>query len=69
MSLKIKPKKKIDFNPLEGQFDITTDNNFSYESVPINKKLTIPENHQMILHGEIVIEGDLILEGTLILEE
>ena len=69
MSDRVKPKKKIDFNPIEGQFDVTTDNNFSYESIPINKRLEIPKNMQMALFGEFIVEGELVLEGSLILEE
>lgn len=68
MALPVKPKKKIVFNPIEGQFDLITDNNFSYESVPAPKILTIPANHQMILHEEFDLEGELRLEGTLIVE-
>lgn len=69
MSEQVKPKKKIDFNPIEGQFDLTTDNNFSYESVPDNKKLQIPSNNQMILHGEFDLDGELQVEGSFIIED
>lgn len=68
MALPVKPKKKIAFNPIEGQFDLVTDNNFSYESVPNEKVLIIRENHQMILHEDFDLEGELRLEGTLIVE-
>ena len=66
MSKPVKPKQKISFNPLEGQFDLITENNFSYESVPTNKKLKIPDNHQMLVNQEFVVEGELILDGTLV---
>ena len=69
MSKPVKPKKRVGFNPLEGQFDIVTDNNFSYESVPENKKLLIPENHQMVKHEEFDLDGELQLDGSLILED
>lgn len=69
MALPVKPKKKIAFNPIEGQFDLVTDNNFSYESIPNEKVLTIRENHQMVMHEEFDLEGELRLEGTLIVEE
>ena len=69
MSLPVKPKKRLAFNPLTGEFDIVTDNNFSYESVPDNKKLLIPQNHQMILREEFECEGELTIDGSLILEE
>lgn len=69
MAKPIKPKQKVTFNPIEGQFDLITGNNFSYESVPDNKKLQIPDNHQMILHGEFVLEGELQVEGSFIIEE
>ncbi len=69
MALPVKPKQKIIINPLEGDFDIITDNNFSYESVPDNKKLTIPANMQMVVHNDFDIEGELVLDGTLIVED
>lgn len=67
MAKPVKPKQKISFNPLEGQFDLITENNFSYESVPLSKKLKIPDNHQMLVHQEFVVEGELVLEGTIVL--
>lgn len=71
MAVPVKPKKKIAFNPIEGQFDLVTDNNFSYESIPSPKKLTIPKNHQMTVHEEFEIEdgAELRAEGSLIVEE
>ena len=69
MSKPVKPKKKIAFNPLTGEFDLVTDNNFSYESVPSPKVLTIPENHQMVIHEEFDLEGELRLDGSLVIEE
>lgn len=69
MAKKVKPKVKIEFNPIEGQFDLITDNNFSYESVPEQKVLTIPDNHQMIVREEFELEGELRLEGSLMVEE
>lgn len=68
MAKPIKPKKKIVFNPLEGQFDLVTDNNFSYESVPANKKLKIRENEQMIVCEGFDVQGELQLDGSLMLE-
>lgn len=69
MAKPVKPKKKIAFNPIEGQFDLVTDNNFSYESVPSPKILTIRENHQMTVHEEFDLEGELRLDGSLMVEE
>lgn len=69
MSAPIKPKKKLNINPITGKLDLVTDNNFSYESVPENKRLKIPENHQMVLHEEFDLEGELIIDGSLIMEE
>jgi hypothetical protein len=68
MSTPIKPKQKISLNPLEGQFDLVTGNNFSYESVPENKKLKIRENEQMFVADEFYLAGELLLDGRLILE-
>lgn len=71
MSKPVRPKRKVAFNPIEGKFDLVSDNNFSYESVPSPKKLTIPENHQMIVHEGFELEdgAELRLDGSLILEE
>lgn len=69
MTKQVKPKKKIVFNPIEGTFDVVTDNNFSYESVPELKKLTIPCNNQMIVMGQFDLDGELRLEGSFIVEE
>lgn len=69
MSKPIKPKQKLVFNPLEGQFDLVAGNNFSYESVPQNKKLLIPDNNQMIFHGEFFLEGELQIDGSFVVEE
>lgn len=65
---KVKPPKKIIINPIEGEFDFISDNNFSYQSVPLNKKLTIHENMQMIVMNGFIIEGTLDLKGMLVLE-
>lgn len=69
MSMPVKPKNKITLNPLEAQFDVITGNNFSYESVPENKKLLIPNNHQMVFHGEFDLDGELQIEGSFVVEE
>lgn len=71
MSKPVRPKRKIALNPIEGKFDLVSDNNFSYESVPSPKKLTIPENHQMIVREEFEIEdgAELRLEGSLMVED
>lgn len=69
MSKAIKPKRKIVVNPLTGNLEFITDNNFSYENVPVNKKLTIRENHQMVVYDGFEVDGDLDLYGSLILEE
>lgn len=69
MSKPVRPKKKIAFNPIEGQFDLVVDNNFSYESVPENKRLAIPKNMQMIVKEGFSVDGYLQLDGTLILED
>lgn len=65
MAKPVKPKKRLELNPLTGEFDLTTDNNFNYQSIPTGKKLLIPENHQMINFTEFEIDGDLTLDGDL----
>lgn len=69
MSSAVHPKRKIVINPTTGQPEYVSDNNFSYEKVPQNKKLTIHENQQMVIHDEFQADGDVDLNGSLILEE
>lgn len=69
MAIPVKPKKKLSINPITGELDLIIDNNFSYESIPYGKKLTIPQNHQMIIHDEFILDGQLIVDGTFILEK
>jgi len=69
MAKKVKPNKEIAFNPIEGKFDLVSGNNFSYESVPLAKKLRVRENEQMIIKEEFILEGTLELDGALFLEE
>lgn len=66
--MKVKPPKKIVINPIEGEFDFVSDNNFSYQGVPVNKKLTIYENMQMTVFNGFNLEGTLDLKGMLVLE-
>ncbi|MEM4359959.1 MAG: hypothetical protein QXT45_05470 [Candidatus Bilamarchaeaceae archaeon] len=66
--MKVKPPKKITINPIEGEFDIITDNNFSYQGVPLNKKLTIYENMAMAVFNGFNLDGVLDLRGMMILE-
>lgn len=69
MSAPIRPKRKVVVNPITGKLEYVTDNNFSYENVPVGKKLTIQENNQMIVYDGFEVDGDLDLHGSLILEE
>lgn len=69
MAKPVRPKKKLTINPTTGKLDLVSDNNFSYESVPPNKKLKIPENHQMVLHEDLDVQGELQIDGSVILEE
>jgi hypothetical protein len=68
MAARTKPKQKINFNSLTGEFDIITDNNFSYKSVPANKKLKVYENMQMVVYGGFNVDGILDVDGEIILE-
>lgn len=65
---KIKPDKKVVFNPITNVFEYVSDNNFSYLSVPIAKTLKIPQNMQMVVYNGFVLDGILDLHGTIILE-
>jgi hypothetical protein len=70
MAKRVKPKKKIAINPTTGKLDVITDNNFSYESVPLGKKLEIPENMQMIYFGDFFeLDGEIRIDGSMILED
>lgn len=69
MAKRTRAKRKVVFNPIEGEFDIISDNNFSYLSVPEDRRLEIPENMQMTVHGCFENDGDLIVEGDVIVEE
>lgn len=69
MSLPIRPKRRIIINPMTGNLDTVSDNNFSYDSVPEGKKLIIPSNNQMALFDGISVDGDIDLFGTIVLEE
>lgn len=71
MGKRVKPKKRLDLNPVSGEFDLITDNNFSYEGIPENRKLEIPENMQMKVCEEFDMEEntELRLDGSIIIEE
>jgi hypothetical protein len=69
MAKKVKPKTKLAINPLTGGIDLITDNNFSYESVPQDKKLEIPENMQMAYFGTFDLDGELIINGSFVVED
>ena len=66
---KVKPRVKVELNPLTGEFDLITDNNWSYRTVPENKKLRIPGNMQMAHHGCFEIDGTMEVDGDLVIEE
>lgn len=69
MSNLVKPRRRVIINPVMGDLEFVSDNNFSYENIPFGKKLTVHQNNQMIVHDELIAEGDLDLDGSLILEE
>lgn len=54
-------------------FDLTTGTggtaateNFSYNKIKAGKTVTIPEDQQMIVAGDLIIEGTLINNGSLV---
>lgn len=65
----IRPKRRIVINPFTGQLDYVSDNNFSYEYIPVNSKLVVNPSNQMAVFDEFLLDGDLDLYGSLILEE
>jgi len=50
-------------------WELNTNNNFSYESVPSSKILTIPENNQMAIFDGFELEGELRLDGSIVVED
>lgn len=42
---------------------------FSWETLPSDQDLLIPENHQMAVHGTFTLQGDLNLQGTLVIRD
>lgn len=54
------------FNPFTGTLDIVKGKQFSYKVILNGTTLTIPENQQMVLVGQLTINGDgqLILSGN-----
>ena len=59
----------ITLNPFTGKFDVFKPDNFSYNNIPANSFLKIPENQQMLVHGNLVNDGDLINDGSLVVFE
>lgn len=48
--------------------NLTTADNFSYEFIPVDDIIEVPENMQMAVFDELIIEGELALVGSLIME-
>lgn len=53
------------FNPLSGNFDIVSPDNFSYNYIPTGITLQVPQYQQMIVVEHLDIVGDLDLIGDL----
>lgn len=45
-----------------------TEQSEEFSLTKLIRELFIPENHQMIVHGDMTLEGDLLLDGDLIME-
>lgn len=71
MAKRVKAPRKPEFNPIEGEFDLVSQNNFSYESIPTPRKLTVYENMQHVVREEFTIEEDaeLRVDGSFMVEE
>lgn len=69
MAKPLKPKRRIVINPVTGEIDSVSDNNFSYENIPDGRKLILHENNQMVVFDGFEVDGELDLYGSLILEE
>ena len=53
------------FNPFLGKFDYFQPKNFSFNF--INKPIFVPEDQQMIVHGEIMLNDTLTFDGEIVL--
>lgn len=52
-----------------GKFDFVNDNNFSFNNIPEDSYLRIPENQQMLVYKELVNNGDIQNDGDLVIFE
>lgn len=59
----------ITLNPFTGKFDIFKPDNFSYNNIPDQFFLKIPENQQMLVYGDFVNDGELVNDGSLVVFE
>jgi len=62
--------KILTINPIDGRKNLIDGygvSGFSIKKVTSDKKITIPENHQMIVHEEIEILGDLEIDGEVVI--
>ncbi len=53
---------------IDGIWQPTSIENFSYDKIDIGREVKIPINQQMAVYGELIVEGNLKAEGNLIIE-
>ena len=58
-------KKKLLINPLTGDFNLVSTDNFSFDTVPVGKIVDIPQYQQMIVYQSITVDGVLNIDGSL----
>ena len=56
---------RLVFNPLSGKFDFVGDSggSFSLKVIAADEEIEIPENQQMLFHGDLMVEGNLMVSG------
>jgi len=60
-------KKKLGIDPLSGEFEFISEDNFSIKEVASGKKTDVRVRQQMIVDGEIVVNGELNVQGEVVL--
>lgn len=59
-------KKKVVLNPFTGEFDLISEDNFSFTKIPAGKVVHIRLNQQMLVNGHVTVLGHLRVNGEMI---
>lgn len=68
MASPVTAPRRYELNALEGIFHLVSQNNFSFQSVPEDLVLEIPENMQKVVHECFEVDGTLEIEGHFFVE-